>query len=91
MSYRSFDCVFLDKEVLEDFDGGEATLEEGSSDATLPPPPPPPPIITQSPADALGEPGPRGLNQQGRASRVIRPSKYHKIVTCLLQNMETCI
>lgn len=98
MSYRSFDfCVFLDIEVLENFDGGEATLEEGFSiaeertDAALPPPPPPPPAITPSPADALPEPGPSGLNQQGRASRVTRPSKYHKIVTCLLQNMETCI
>ncbi|XP_046590591.1 uncharacterized protein LOC124293529 [Neodiprion lecontei] len=70
-------------EFLENFDGGEATLEEGSSipeentDAALPPPPPPPPAITPSPADALAKPGPSGLNQQGTASRVTRPNSAH--------------
>ncbi|CAH2088783.1 unnamed protein product [Euphydryas editha] len=77
---RTYPSIF-DKEVLKNFDGGEATLEEGLSipqentDTALPPPPPPPPAITPSPADALAEPGPSGLNQQERASRVIRPNR----------------
>ncbi|CAH4034268.1 unnamed protein product [Pieris brassicae] len=75
---EGMECLSRRTEVLENFDGGE---EEGSSIpeenryAALPPPPPPLPAITPSPADALAEPGPSGLNQQGRASRVTRPNR----------------
>ncbi|CAH2101220.1 unnamed protein product [Euphydryas editha] len=69
------------RKVVENFNDEEATLEEGFSipkentDAALPLPPLSPPAITPSSADALAEPGPSGLNQQERASRLTRPNR----------------